>query len=508
MKRNVYTDYSSPPSKFKVNPLDMLNRFLIIGSDKPTFYVGERKLTADNAKNVVECLNSSPKEVIARIVEVSKEGLAPSNDPALFALALASSHSNSNVRRMALSYLPEVARTGTHLLHFASYIGHKRDGLRGWGRLLQNAMQEWFTLKSTPDLAYQMSKYKSRDGWTMRDVLRMSHPKATSPEMNALFKWCVDQETTIPVIYDGQLHFLDLIGTSESIVINAIQRYGVVREQVPTEYLNSKAVWEALLEKMPMEAMLRNLAKMSSIGLLKGKNLNTVVDRLADENIVKKSRFHPLKVLAAWKTYSQGHGEKGNLSWKPEKLIEDVLQNVTFYHAFKTIVPSGKRLLLGLDVSGSMTWEVGFGGFDARTISAVMAMATVRTENCKTMAFSNTFMELNLKPDDNLYQVTQKIGGLNFSSTDCSLPVSWALRNRVPVDCFVVYTDNETNTGQSPKKALAEYRQKMGIDAKQIVVGITATNVTVADPNDPLTMDVAGFDSSAPAAISAFSKGA
>jgi 60 kDa SS-A/Ro ribonucleoprotein len=334
----------------------------------------------------------------------------------------------------------------------------------------------------------------------------MSHPKATTPEMNVLFKWCVEQETTIPV-YDGQLRFLSLIGASESTIIDAILRYGIVREQIPTEHLNSLAVWEALLEKMPMEAMLRNLAKMSSIGLLKGKNLNTVVDRLADENIVKKSKFHPLKVLAAWKTYSQGHGEKGNLSWKPEKLIEDALQNVTFYHAFKTIVPSGKRLLLGLDVSGSMTWEVGFGGFDARTISAVMAMATVRTETCKTMAFSNTFMELNLKPDDNLYQVTQKISGLPFSSTDCSLPMVWALKNNIPVDCFVIYTDSETNTGHSPKRALDEYRQKMGIEAKQIVVGITATNVTVADPNDPLTMDVAGFDAGCPAAISAFSKG-
>lgn len=45
---------------------------------------------------------------------------------------------------------------------------------------------------------------------------------------------------------------------------------GLVREHIPTEKLNSVEVWEALVQKMPMTAMIRNLAKMQTIGLLKG----------------------------------------------------------------------------------------------------------------------------------------------------------------------------------------------------------------------------------------------
>lgn len=43
---------------------------------------------------------------------------------------------------------------------------------------------------------------------------------------------------------------------------------GFVREHVPTDLLDSQEVWAALLDDMPMTAMIRNLGKMASIGLL------------------------------------------------------------------------------------------------------------------------------------------------------------------------------------------------------------------------------------------------
>lgn len=47
---------------------------------------------------------------------------------------------------------------------------------------------------------------------------------------------------------------------------------GLVREHIPTNLLNSVPVWQALLEKMPMTALIRNLSKLSSLGLIDGKN--------------------------------------------------------------------------------------------------------------------------------------------------------------------------------------------------------------------------------------------
>jgi len=85
----------------------------------------------------------------------------------------------------------------------------------------------------------------------------------------------------------------------------------------------------------------------------------------------------------------------------------------------------------------------------------------------------------------------------------------WALQNKVPVDVFVVYTDSETyfSPTQHPVQALDAYKQKMGIDAKLIVAGMTATEFSIADPKRTDNLDVVGFDTAAPKLMAEFAKG-
>jgi 60 kDa SS-A/Ro ribonucleoprotein len=93
--------------------------------------------------------------------------------------------------------------------------------------------------------------------------------------------------------------------------------------------------------------------------------------------------------------------------------------------------------------------------------------------------------------------------------TDCSLPMLYALENRLEIDLFLVFTDNETWAGTiHPDEALRLYRQRTGIAAKLVVVGMTSNGFTIADPNDPGMLDVVGFDAAAPAVIADFARGA
>ena len=87
---------------------------------------------------------------------------------------------------------------------------------------------------------------------------------------------------------------------------------------------------------MPMTAMIRNLGKMSSIGLLKplSEQAKLVCQRLKDEQLLKKARIHPFNVLVALQTYKQGHGAKGSLSWEVNQTIVGAL-NDAFYKSFK-----------------------------------------------------------------------------------------------------------------------------------------------------------------------------
>jgi len=83
----------------------------------------------------------------------------------------------------------------------------------------------------------------------------------------------------------------------------------------------------------------------------------------------------------------------------------------------------------------------------------------------------------------------------------------WAQEQNWAVDTFIVYTDNETWAGRiHPCQALVEYRRHSGIAAKLIVVGMTATEFSIADPKDAGMLDVVGFDTAAPGIIAEFSK--
>ena len=69
----------------------------------------------------------------------------------------------------------------------------------------------------------------------------------------------------------------------------------------------------------------------------------------------------------------------------------------------------------------------------------------------------------------------------------------------------MVITDSETWAGNvHPTVALQQYRNKMKIDAKLIVMGVVANEFTIADPTDAGQMDVVGFDASVPQVIAQF----
>jgi 60 kDa SS-A/Ro ribonucleoprotein len=479
----------------------MLDRFLILGSEGGTYYIKERKLTEAHAENVLAAIREDGLRAVARIVAISEAGRAPKNDPAIFALALAASFGDEATRQAAFEALPRVCRTGTHLFGFVEAC----DGLRGWGRGLRKAVGRWYASKSPAELEYQLVKYQRRGGWSHADLLRLAHPKPTSDELSGLFRWAVDLVPQgAPLIEAMQ----EIKGAKPADAARLIRERKLPREAVPTELLAEPAVWEALLGDMPMTAMIRNLANMTKAGLLTPMSDSTrvVIERLGDQERLRKARVHPVAVLLAHATYASGRGLRGGGAWEPVPRIVDALDDA-FYLSFGAVEPTQKRYLLGLDVSGSMSWSSIAGvPLTPAQGAAAMAMTTLRTESrCEIMGFATTFRSLGITPKMRLSDVLSKTSDLAFGGTDCALPMLYALKRKLEVDVFVVYTDNETWFGKiHPVQALARYRNEMGINAKLIVVGMAANNFTIADPKDAGMLDVVGFDATVPQAISAF----
>lgn len=491
---------------YKASDLEVVKRFLILGTEGGSYYASEQKLTRDMAKACISTIKSDGEAVVSLIVEISTQGRAVKNSPALFLLAASAAEGNLQTRRAALNALPKVARTATHLFEFLEYSKQ----FRGWGRALKTAVGNWYEQKPADSAAYQAVKYRNRNGWSHRDVLRKAHPKGATEQHVALYDWIAHGNSTekLPLIVPAFEKAIQTTNVDEVVKLLKVNP-SLPWEALRTEVLTSPQVWKQLIPTMPLTALIRNLGRMTANGTLKplGDMVGVVCDRILDRDELRKARIHPLNLFVALRTYEQGAGDRGSLTWTPIGNVATALESA-FYKAFNFVEPTGKRFLLALDVSGSMEMGncSGIRNLTPREASGLMALTTLKVEkNCQTMAFSRGFIPLNLTASDNYNTVLQKIRGLPFDATDCSQPMLYAMEKGLSVDCFVVYTDNETWAGRiHPVEALRAYRRKTGIDAKLVVVGMVANQFSIADPSDRGMLDVVGFDTSTPQAISEF----
>ena len=520
---------------FQVGDWERLHRFLTLGTDGGTYYTKAEDLTRQNAEVVFRCAAADGQRLVREIVEISTAGRAPKVNSAIFALAVASAADDENTRRAALSALTEVCRTGTHLYTFTRYA----EQFRGWGRAMRRAVATWYDDRDLGKLTYQVLKYRQRDGWTHRDLLRLSHADGAGDRGHAaLYEWVTKGGEG-----DGLLPLVEAFQNAQRATtvaewVRLVEAHKDLSwEMLPDAALTKPQVWEALLHnRIPMTALMRQLGRLSKIGLVSDNLGNTatrlVVEQLADERAIRNARIHPINVLVALSTYASGRGIRSTTGgWQVSQKVVDAL-DAAFYLAYGNVEASGKRMLLACDVSGSMDSPVSGLPLTCRVVTGALALVTASVEKehqivgftggdptgrpsgfphgglYRTHGRDAGLWPMQISPRQRLDDVVRYMDGLPFGRTDCGAPMVWALNNKVPVDQFTILTDNETWAGPvHPHQALEQYRQKMGIDSTLVVVAMTATGSSIADPRDPRQLDVSGFDSTVPQVISDFAAG-
>jgi 60 kDa SS-A/Ro ribonucleoprotein len=508
---------------FAIDDWARLDRFLVLGSDAPTYYQKAPALTRENAKVVERCFAADAARTVARVVEISEAGRAPNNDPAIFVLAIGAAHPEQTVRKLALAAVPKVCRTATHLFGFVKVV---RALGRGWGRSLKTAVANWYNAKPLDDVAYQAIKYREREGYSHKRLLQTAHPAASeSPARIALYRWMrgLDPGGDLPPLVRAHLRAMQP-GIAKAEVLELITANRLPWEALPTAFNADPDAWCAMLPTLGLGAMVRNLGNMTRLGAIKPLSdaEAVVVARLADQAAIRKSRLHPFSILLAMAVYGSGRGIRGSGAWDPSRAVLDALDGA-FYKAFANVKASGKRVLIALDVSGSMGSPIMGSPLTCREATAALALVTMSTEKrTHVVGFTaaghaqrrfggrwgggpTNLTPLAISPRQRVTDAVKAVSNLPFGGTDCALPMLYALEKGIAVDAFFVYTDNETWAGAvHPVQALQQYRQKTGIPAKLVVVGLTSTGFSIADPNDGGMLDVVGFDAGAPAVMADF----
>jgi len=538
---------------YAVSPWDRLVRFLNIGSENPTYYQRADALTKENAKCVMECWTNDPIRTAKTISDISVAGRAPKNDPAVYALALGAINPRVEARQAAYATKPDVCRIGTHQFQ---WMADSEALGKGYGRGFKRATAHFYNSRDTDDLAHQMVKYRSRHGYNHKRCIERTNQGALSddPVRKNLFLWARGKylDGPLPAIVKAHVEAMSYEDKRDDKaavkrIIELIREHKLPWEALPTWANANPDIWKALIPTVGLTALIRNLGNITASGALTHENVDEVVKRLTNPIALSKARIHPFNVLQALAIYKSGRGLRGKKTWTPLTRVIDAL-NEAFYLCFKYLEPTGKNILVGLDVSHSMTSSIGSpvkqkdrygrirevypGTYDykgdenpnpltVREASAALMMSLMKVEkNVDVLGFCHGLKRDRLRPSmwtagvfpiplsgrQRLDDVVKTITDLPFGATDCALPMKWALdKGKLHYDAIIIYTDNETNSGIGhPKEVLLEYRRKSGRNTKLVVCAMTASNCTIADPNDSGMLDICGMDSNVPAMITDF----
>jgi len=413
------------------------------------------------------------------------------------------------LRQYALAQLSRVARTGTHLLHFAQFVRK----FRGWGPTLRKALQHWYIDMPEERLARQLLKYRERDGNRQEYVISHAHPKPPTETYHALFYWVKkgwpgigDDPHPDPALRILWAYERAKRVTDEQELLSLIHEYKLSREMIPSRFLTSQKVWWAFLQNNAgegLEWLVRNLENMTRIGTLMSKNDATrrTVQLLTDPESIKKSRLHPIRILVALTHYAQ--------SKKPIPEIVQALDKA-FRLAFTNVVPTGKKILLAIDVSGSMkgTHCSGLKSLTLHQVSAAIATVFSAVErHVEIIAVDTAIYPLRIVssiPLDRIIQQFERFGG---GGTNLGLVIEHALKRQQFFDCFVVLTDSYSWAGEHPSVLLTQYRKQINPAARMVTLQMVANHVTNHQVDDKRILDIVGFDTNVFAIMHAFIQG-
>jgi 60 kDa SS-A/Ro ribonucleoprotein len=475
---------------FQASDWDRFERFLILGVVGDTLYMGKEQQLDESLGLLVGLAKSGMAlRMLERAAAVSTSGVALKNEPAIVVLAVVM----AQFPRLAEDYVLTICRTGTHILHLASYVDRLRGG--SWGRAIRRAIGKWYTSQPVDKVAFQVAKYQNRDGWTHKDVLRLSHVSpGLSEDRQALFTWIVKGETSTetPEVILGME--AAKIASEPSTIVGLIDKCNLSREMLPTKFLTEREVIEALIDGMPATALLRNLGNYAAAGLHEpGQKVREVtIARLTDVEYLKRNRVHPLQVAVAARMYNRGAGLLGHKTWDASGKVQDALDEA-FELSFTTANRTGKRFIVAVDVSGSMRGADAVPGvLSAAQAAALMAYSILRLEETTLITFDTQAKEATFGKRTGITSVMDAFNERG-GGTDISSVFRYAHQRKLQADAIVVLTDMQTWAGPHPFQELERYR-KMAGPVKVVTACVTPNRHTIKPPDDPLTLDTVGFE--------------
>ena len=458
---------------------------LTTGTLNNTFYASREQIAKEAVNVLVKAREVCPSFLARALVYARNEGLMKTL-PILGLVIL--SAGGGRTKEYFEQAFARVVKTPDDLRSFVEIAksGATR-GRKGLGGMTVESVRKFLQGMSE----YHVVKYGSAHSAdvTLRDILRMAHPKPATPESAERFAWLIRGveglgENTMLNPQIRALESLKRAATEDEQV--ALIREGRLPYEVvvPSVKGTTQAIWSELLRQAPYMNLLRNLVTFTRHGVFADEaNVRYAVEKLTNPKAVEHSKCLPFRFFDAWKAYVA--------SEKFDARIADALR-LALELSFVNMPSFGNRTVaIAPDTSGSMGGLVSEKG-TARyiDIAGIMSGACLKRveERAILLPFDTCIHPASdVSKRDDILVIAKKLASYGGGGTAVGAPVESLLRSKTKVDALIGITDNEDwayGKEQSCSRSFLtlwrRYREEVAPDARAFLVTIAPYRDVVA----------------------------
>lgn len=490
------TNFDSYPA-YRVSLYEDYTQMILTNTIGNTFYANQDKLLDCSIELHKAMLKKDPEFMMKAAIYGRTRNMMRLQP--IMAVAFLSTINDKSYFRRAFN---EVIKTPNDLIDFMTIVGNIRNG-RGLGRAVKGAINNY--LNNLDE--YRIVKYgsKKKSNWSLRDIIRACHPVPKDKHQGTLFDYIVNNslyKTHEQILSVEAIKRLDPDAPDYTEKVKYFIERGKLPYEIVTGIIKPNAeIWEYLMKQMPIFALTRHLNTLDRTGVFnKQENVEYVVNKLTNPNIIKNSRMLPFRFSTAYKAF-KGPNEISNAL---KKALDLSIENAS--------IITGKTAWF-IDLSGSMQGKY-------VEVASILALAGLKqSEDSMLLSFSHILSYPRVDRNDsvmnNVEKVLELFGGGTYiglclkyllgemdSDFECwggyhpYFPKSLRITEPISVDNIVIITDEQQNLGVPVIEKFRQYKKKVNKDAKLFIINVAPYRYRLTNDNEPGVTFIYGWNDS------------
>jgi len=409
---------------YQRSPQQTLAQYASTGCLNSTFYAD----ATEQLDGVINVCRDVPPEFIARTALYVRQFNHMKDMPALLCAIL----SVKSPGLMA-EIFDRVIDSPKMLRNFVQIMRSGVVGRKSLGTLPKRLICQWIEGRTDE----QLFLGSIGNDPSLADVIKMVHPKPSTPSRAALFGYLIGREyafDALPVLVQQYIKFLRNTNPGKVAIPD-------VPFQMLTALPLTKDDWAQIARNATWQTTRMNLNTFQRHSVFdRSAEVEIVANRLRDREQIARSRVLPYQLLAAYL----------NTSDSVPMAIREALQDAMEI-AIANVPQVDGQVYVFPDISGSMHTPI-TGVRDGATtkmrcidIAALVAAAMLRKNpTTQVIPFESKVLRCQLNPRDSVMTNAQKLASLPAGGTNCSAPLAELNALHAKGDLVVYVSDNES----------------------------------------------------------------